>query len=218
VSARLKQMWASAHRGRMLRAILLCGAALASGIVVLGLQGLRMSRGVQAFDSEQAALQVAHAESAALRMLAGELGEREARVAALRVRGFTAEADRVGWVEAVSAAAESLRPLRFAVEVGAESTLPLPPATQAWYDERGLAAPRLAANELMLEVEGLHEGEIVALLARAREAGGAVVRVERCRLERRADMGVLGAVCTLRRFALLAPESPETAGSQGSTT
>jgi hypothetical protein len=49
------------------------------------------------------------------------------------------------------------------------------------------------------------------LIARAREGGGAQVRLERCVIERRADRMGLDAACVLRRHALLAPAAPDPA-------
>jgi hypothetical protein len=202
-------LWKSVHRARLARAAGLLGLAVTLALVLLGVESLRLARTGQAADSEAAALQAALAEAEARRALTADLGSREARVRALRARGFGAEADRVGWAETVTRAAEALRPLRFKVEVGADSVLPLPADMQAWYDARGLAAPRVVANELRLEAQGLHEEEIVALVARARESGGAVVRVEDCRISRRPDATGLDAVCRLRRLALLAAPSME---------
>lgn len=208
MSGRLQRLLASTHRAGVLRAALLLGAALVLGVAALGTEWLRLARRAEALESEQAALQVAAVESEALRNLSAGLGAREDRVRALRRRGFMAGADRVGWVESVTATVEDLRPLRYKVEVGAEVPQPLPPETQTWYDERGLAAPRLVANEMRLEVDGLQESELVMLLEQARRAGGAVVRIERCRFERRDSEGALGATCQLRRFALLPPAAP----------
>lgn len=210
MSERLRRLWNSTQRHAVLRAAGVLAAVLALGTLLLGVEWLRLAHRIQALDSEQAALSAAEVEAESRRKLVDELVAREARVRALRGRGFADEADRVAWVEAVTASVEALRPLRFKVEAGAETALPLPPSVQAWYDERGLAAPRLVANEMRLELEGLQEEEVSALLARARDAGGGVVRVERCRLERRAGEGALAANCSLRRFALLAPRPAET--------
>lgn len=209
MNARLRRMWNSPQRGRVLRAASMLGAAVLLGSMLVGAEWLRVARRAQALDSESAALDAARVEAEARQRLTGELEGREARLRQLRERGFGAAADRVAWAESVTAAVEALRPLRYKVEVGAETSLALPPTVQSWYDERGLAPPRLVANVLQLEVEGLHEAEVNALVARARTAGGAVVRVERCRLERRTQGGALGASCSLRRFALLPPLAPE---------
>lgn len=209
MSDRLRRLWNSTQRPGVLRAAGLLGLVLVLGAALVGVEWLRLARRAQALDSEQAALAAAEVEAGARGVLVGELAVREARVQALRARGFNAEADRVAWVESVTAAVEALRPQRYKVEAGAEATLPLPPSVQAWYDERGLAAPRLVANELRMELEGLHEDEIGALVKRAREAGGGVVRVERCRMDRRPGGEALASTCVLRRFALLAPRAPE---------
>lgn len=209
MNARLRRMWASPQRSRVLRAATILGGVALLGSLLVGVEWLRVARGAQTLESERAALDVARAEAGALRQLDAEFDSREARLRLLRARGFMSEADRVAWAEAVTAAVEELRPLRYKVEVGVESSLPLPPTVQSWYDERGLAVPRLVGNPLQLEVEGLHEQEIAALVERARQAGGAAVRVERCRIERRLEGGALGASCTLRRFALLPPRAPE---------
>lgn len=210
MSGRLGQLLGSTHRRRVLRAVMLLGVVAAVGAAVTAWQWVRVTRGAQALASEQAALQTAQVRIEALRALSADLGLREAVVRELRARGFMSESDRVAWVEAVRAAVELLRPVSYRVEVGAESLLPLPAQAQSWYDEHGLAAPRLVTNELLLTLEGLHEGEILTLVAKAREAGGGIVRLESCRLERRPGDGMLGATCTLRRFALLAPPAAAT--------
>lgn len=207
----LQLLWKSPHRARLARAAALLGIVLSAALGLLGLESLRLARIGQAADSEFAALQSALTEAEGRRALAADLGGREARVRGLRARGFTAEADRVAWAESVTKAAEALRPLRYKVEVGAETALPLPADVQAWYDARGLAAPRVVANELRLEAQGLHEDEIVGLVAQARATGGAVVRVEDCRISRRPDATGLDAVCRLRRLALLAAPALESA-------
>jgi hypothetical protein len=210
MSGTLALLWKSAHRARLARAAALLGLALAAVIGLVGIESLRLARLFQAADSESAALQAALAEADARRALSADLRSREAQVRALRARGFTSGADRVAWAESVMRAAEALRPLRYKVEVGADAAVPLPADAQAWYDSRGLAAPRVVANELRLEAQGLHEDEIVALVARARESGGAVVRVEGCRISRRPDATGLDAVCHLRRLALLPAAVPGT--------
>lgn len=212
--ARLSLLWASEHRARVLRVLAIVGAALLLGGVLLSWSSWRAARAAQSADSERAALQVAATEADAIRRLGAELAGREAEVRELRARGFTSPADRVAWVERVTAAARAEQPLRYKVELGADLALPVPLAVQVWYDTRGLAAPRHVANELALEVEGLHEVELQRLLARAREAGGAEVRLERCAIERRADRMGLDAHCMLRRHALLAPATGGAAAEQ----
>jgi len=203
--ARLSLLWASVHRARMLRVLVIVGAALLLSGALLSFSSWRAARAAQTADSERAALQGAAIDAEAIRMLGAELASREAEVRRLRQRGFTSPADRVAWVERVTAAARAEQPLRFKVELGADLELPVPADVQGWYDTRGLAAPRHVANELALEVEGLQEVELQRLLARARDAGGAQVRLERCVIERRADRMGLDASCLLRRHALLAP-------------
>lgn len=203
MSARLSLLWASAHRARLLRTLLLLSAALLLAGVLLSIEWLRVSRAVQAADSERAALLAAESEADALRTLTAELAARETDVRRLTARGFTAPADRVAWVEGVSAAARAEQPLRYKVELGADLPLALPAEVQSWYDARGLAAPQHVANELTVEVQGLHEDELRRLLERAMAAGGALVRLERCVIERRPDRIGLDAVCTLSRRALL---------------
>lgn len=212
--ARLSLLWASEHRARVLRALAIVGAALLLGGVLLSWSSWRAARAAQSADSERAALQVAATEADAIRRLGAELAGREAEVRELRARGFTSPADRVAWVERVTAVARAEQPLRYKIELGADLELPVPLAVQVWYDTRGLAAPRHIANELALEVEGLHEVELQRLLARAREAGGAEVRLERCAIERRADRMGLDAHCMLRRHALLAPATGGAAAEQ----
>lgn len=196
-------LWRSAHRARMARAAMLFGAALLLGLALLGLSVLRASRASFAQDTERAATEAARIEAEALAALASEREQRETAVRRLRQAGFDRRADRVAWSEAAAQAVLARRPVGYTVEVGAEISQPLPPDLQAWFDAKGLSAPRLVMSEMQLRVQGLHEVELLQVVDAALTAAGGVARVENCKLDRRPDGIGLDAQCTLRRHALL---------------
>ncbi len=190
------------QRAIVQRAAWLLGAALLLGGALVALAAWQHTRAVAARDAELLAVQQARATAEALRALRTTPGAREARVLALRRAGFTTPARRVEWAEGVTAALTRLRPLGYALEVGAERGQSLPPAVQAWFDARGVAPPPLRVTELTLSVQGLHEQELLDVLAAAHAAGAGLVRLEQCKIERRSDGIGLDASCRLRRFAL----------------
>lgn len=206
MSGALAAVLGSVYRGRLLRSLLLSILALAIGAAVV--VGMRWQYGLaqRERDAEAAALQLAQQAAQDLEALRTTLPERQARVRMLRSQGFTVAATRVDWAERVAGVVSALRPLGYAVDVGAETARALPASLHGWFDARGMAAPDFLTTDLSLQVQGLHERELLGVVAAAKTAGSGLVRLENCQIERRADGLGLDAKCRLRRYALLVSE------------
>lgn len=192
----------SVYRGRLLRSLLLWIVALAIGVAVVVGMFWQYGLAQRDRDAEVAALQLTRQAAHDLEALRTTLPERQARVRMLRSQGFTVAATRVDWAERVAGLVSALRPLGYAVDVGAETARALPAPLQEWFDARGMVAPELLTTDLSLQVQGLHERELLRVVAAAKSAGSGLVRLEHCQIERRADGMGLDAKCRLRRYAL----------------
>jgi hypothetical protein len=212
LTAALRAVLSSPHRSTLWRAAWLLVAALLCGGAMVALAAWRLSGAAAAREAESLAVQHARQQTQSFSALGPACGARAARVLALRRAGFTQPTRRVDWAERVTARVASLQPLGYAIEVGAESARSLPSALQAWFDAHGIAPVTLQQSDLTLKVQGLHEQELLAVMTAAREAGMGLVRLESCKIERRADGIGLDSDCRLRRLALLF-ESDRTAGA-----
>lgn len=217
----IKLLWGSQHR----RQVLLAGGtvlgALLLGLVLIAVSASRLAARAAQHDVEQADWAAANGTGLQLRFLRAELGKREDRVRAMRAHGFLTGADRVGWAEQVSAALAAHQPLGYGVEVGVVAHPSLPQDLQDVYNNRGISPPRIEAVDLRFTVQGLHEVELAEAVEQAVAAGGGIVRVERCKLARRADGVGMDAECDLRRYAMPAgtagnePAEPEAVPEDG---
>jgi hypothetical protein len=202
MNAILKSLWLSPHR----RQLLMC-ASILFGSTLLATAGVfwahdSRSAGLVDRDAEQAAWSLNSAAAADLQEVASALPQHESSAVRLLQDGFGAAADRVGWTESVVAALNALHPVSYVVEVGTAQQLPLPDDMLQSHAERGLQPPTFEVNDLSLKVQGLTEDELVRLLNTVVVRGGGIVRMERCRLERRADALGLDAECSLRRYSI----------------
>lgn len=119
---------------------------------------------------------------------------------ALKQRGLVGDADREGWVEQLVAVGKQQWP-----GGGTLSYTLAPPqamidaATAEAYPSASPVAP--LRHDLRIDLQNVHEDELLALLQRyAREARGSF-RVEGCHLDNPGPTG-LYAICTLRFFTL----------------
>jgi hypothetical protein len=195
-------LWASRWRHQMF----IIGGATVAALILSGVAvGWALSgRGAAAMeqDAETAAQAANTGAMAELESISAALPAHIAAAVALRDGGFTVAADRVTWVERAVALLRTLGPLGYAVEVSAASPLALPAHLQAGYSDRGVEPPAFAVNDMDLKVQGTHETELLRILEEVRQAGGGVVRVERCRIERRTDGVGIDVECRLRRYSL----------------
>jgi hypothetical protein len=202
LTAALRAALASPHSATLRRAAWLLVAALLCGGALVAFASWRLSDAAAAREAESLAVQPVRQQAQALRALGPARGPRAARVLALRRAGVTQPTRRVDWAERVTATVVSLQPLGYAIEVGAERARPLPAALQSLLDAQGVGPATLQQTDLSLKVQGLHEQELVALMVAARAASMGLVRLESCKIERRADGIGLDSDCRLRRLAL----------------
>ena len=168
--------------------------------------GVSMHRVAAAGAAEQAREQRALADARSRFQRAGDERDLLARYApryrALQVEGFVGPGQRVNWVDALRAAAEEARLPGVQYQIAAETALPLPPP----------GATGLLHSPMTLEVQLLHEADLLRFLRalQARRAG--VSLLEACTLERlgsaaeppRADVN-LRAECRLSWITAPAP-------------
>lgn len=208
-----ESLWRSSQRPAVITAGVTMGIALLSAAVLLGWSNLRLRQASMALQAEQQAVADAAQLGEELAMLGTELPRLETSSRLLQGGGFLAATDRVGWAESVASVARGLRPLAYTAAIGTTQWLPLPDAQAGWYATHGLEAPSLHATDLVLRVQGLHEGELQRLLDTAVASGGGITRIEHCEIVRRSDDVGLDTECTLRRFGLGHP--PAEAAPEG---
>jgi hypothetical protein len=209
----LGSLWRSNHRPAVIAGGVTLGIAFVTALTLLGWSNLQLRQASMALQAEQQAIADAALLHEELALLGTGLPDLEVRSRQLRARGFRDNTDRVAWAESVAAVARELRPLSYSAEIGKPQWLPLPVAQAAWYAGHNLEAPSLHATDLLLRVQGLHEGELQRLLDTALATGGGITRVEHCEMTRRSDDVGIDAECTLRRFGLGHP--PAEAGVDG---
>jgi hypothetical protein len=120
----------------------------------------------------------------------------------LQQSGFAAAADRVAWIDATVHTLDQLRPIAYAVEARVAQTQPAVDSLQQRYQQAGLDPPELERNDLLLSVQGLTEDELAAAIEQIGARASGIVRVEHCKLDRRADGVGVDADCTLARYRL----------------
>lgn len=201
----LGSLWRSDQRPAVIAAGATLGVAIVAALALLGWSNAHLRQASMALQAEQQAVADAALMTEEIALLDTELPRLEERSRALRAGNFLESTDRVGWAESVGSVARGLRPLSYSAAIGTPQWLPLPVAQAAWYAGHGLEAPSLHATELLLRVQGLHEGELQRLLDAALAAGGGVTRIEHCELVRRSDDVGLDTECTLRRYGMGKP-------------
>ncbi len=205
----LGKLWRSSHRPAVATAGMVLGISLLTAIVLLGWTTARLHEARNLLESEQQAQASAEFIGQELQVLQADLPRREARTRALQAGGMMLPADRVAWAEAIAAAASALRPLTYSAAIDTPQWLPLPDSVSAWYGARGQESPSLRVTDLALQVNGLHEDELLGLLHHALSAAGGIARIEHCDLNRRGDGVGIDASCRLRRFGIGTPTPEE---------
>jgi len=200
--ARYTLLWHSVHRRQLVVSSSLVLASLVAGITLLMASCSHLDNTIAERDAEDAGLTATSMAAEDLARMNADLARRESRTRALKASRFNGPADRVGWAESVDAAVRALHPLTYTAEVSTVDRTPLPDAILEWYGSRGLEPPLFTTVGLNLLVSGLQEDELVDLLKAARQQGGGVTRIERCKLTRRADNLGIDADCMLRRYGV----------------
>ncbi len=135
------------------------------------------------------------------------------RFRSLKQQGLVGAADREGWVEQLAASRTSLNAgtalvytLHAPRTQAAAAAADLPIAAQATADPPLANADAAMVHDLDFELDGAHEGELLALLQDYKAKVRGSFRVQTCRLGSPTPTGLL-AQCTLRFFNL--PETPK---------
>lgn len=146
-----------------------------------------------------AALAQAEDELAQARQSQSELQGNLARYRALADSGFVGEGDRLAWTEALVAAQRELGLPELQFELAARQPLVEAPAAAPVF---GPSAPAPMhgpqAHDLRFAIAGIHEGELLALIAAVQARRLGHFRVEDCRLRRSEPDRGLDVDCTLR--------------------
>jgi hypothetical protein len=198
----LAALWGSGHRRRLIAptAALALAVMLTAGMIVWAVT-LRATTRLE-HESQTAAWAANSAVAEEISSTAASLPEHLDKASTLRASGFAVAADRVVWVERTLKLLRHMQPLAYSVVAEPAQTQALPEPLQAWYSERSLETPQFEVNDLVIQAQGMVEDELLQVLNEAVAAGGAVVRIEHCKLTRRADDTGIDAECRLRRYSL----------------
>lgn len=146
-----------------------------------------------------AVLAQADDELAQARASQGELDATLTRYRALADNGFIGEGDRLAWTEALVAAQRELGLPELQFELAARQPLAdAPAATPAFGPPAPAPAHGPQAHDLRFAIAGIHEDELLALIAAVRARGIGHFRVDDCRLRRSEPDRGLDVDCTLR--------------------
>jgi hypothetical protein len=206
----LAALLSSGHRRQLITptAVLALAVMLTAGMIIWAVT-LRATTRLE-HESQTAAWDANSAVAEEISSTAASLPEQLNKASALRASGFAAAADRVVWVERTLTLLRRIQPPTYSVVAEPALAQALPEALQTWYSERSLEAPQFEVNDLVIQTQGMVEAELLQVLKEAVIAGGAVVRLEHCKLTRRADNSGIDAECRLRRYSLkkVPAESP----------
>jgi uncharacterized protein YcfL len=198
----VQSLWNSRYQPNVLVAAATVGAALLVALALILWSFAHVRRTANALQSQQEALASSEQETQSLLALQADLSQREIRTRALLAKRVNGSADRVTWIEAVSASIDQVHPIGYSMEAGVATYGDLPDALRSWYDERGLTPPQFESINLTLKIQGVHEDELLGIVRAAERSGGGIVRTEHCKLLRRIDNIGLDVECTLRRYAV----------------
>lgn len=146
-----------------------------------------------------AALAQAEDELGQVRQSQAELQASLARYRALADSGFVGEGDRLAWTEALVAAQRGLGLPELQFELAARRPLTdAPAALPAFGPPAAAPAHGPQAHDLRFAIAGIHEDELLALIAAVQARRVGHFRVEDCRLRRSQPDRGLDVDCTLR--------------------
>jgi hypothetical protein len=198
----LQVLLQSRCRREVLRAAALLGACLLAAVVAVLLATTSRTRALDENMEEQGAAAAAAQTGTTGADVEAALPKLIAETARLQTAGFDRPADRVAWVDTAVRALDRLHPVAYTVEADVAEVQPAGGRLQQRYEEAGLEPPQLERNDMQLRVQGLQEDELLGVIEQVVAQGGGVVRVEHCKLDRRADGVGLDAQCRLARYSL----------------
>ncbi|QDX82757.1 hypothetical protein B9N43_16865 [Denitratisoma sp. DHT3] len=189
---------AIARRAR--RPLLVLATVLAGAVLLAAGSALLRGRLAETLANRKLVLSTLQSELAQRQLDLNNIQLHIEQFRALKQRGLVGEADREGWVEQLVAVGKQLWP-----DGGTLSYTLEPPqaltdaATAEAYSSASSVAP--LRHDLRIDLQNVHEDELLTLLQRyAREVKGSF-RVEGCHLDNPGPTG-LYASCTLRFFTL----------------
>lgn len=186
--------------------LMLALALIALGGAALGWARWDLAEQTRQRNEAQAALDALQAESdqlgASLQMLEDNIG----RFRALQREGFVGSGDRIAWTEALMRVRDALQLPDTAFELAPQQMLE--PSLGAVELIGETAPPEVSgplAHDLRIQIRGLHEGELLALLDRLQAERVGHFRAQTCELTRDAQIDGLMLDCTLRFITYLPP-------------
>lgn len=195
--------WARGPAAACLGALLL-GLALVGGSA--GLRGQMAAR----LEREQARLAQATGRLEGLGRERRELREHRPLHVALGERGWLGQESRADWIETLRRSAEALRLPRLGYRLEARAPAASVPASVT-------GSARLFESPMLLELELLHEGELLSLLERLQREARGLHSVSSCEIERappgRPAAPRLIARCALAWWTLEAGATPLAEGA-----
>ncbi len=202
MTAELQVLLQSRCRREVLRAAALLGACILVALAAVLFATSSRARADNENMEEQGLAAAAAQTGTTGADVAAALPQLVAETGRLQKAGFDKPVDRVAWVDTAVRALDRLHPVAYTVEADVARIQPAGGRLQQRYEEAGLEAPQLERNDLLLRVQGLQEDELLGVIEQVVAAGGGVVRVEHCKLGRRADGAGLDAECRLGRYSL----------------
>ncbi len=202
MTAPLQALLQSRCRKQVLRAAAVLGACVLLALVAVLLATTARTRAQNRNMEEQGIAAAELQTGAAGTVAAATLPDLVAETSRLQEAGFEHPADRVAWVDAAVRILEALHPVAYTVEAAVPQLQPAGGRLQQRYEEAGLEPPQLERIDLLLRTQGLQEDELLKVIEQVTADGGGVVRIEQCKLARRADGVGLDAECRLGRYSL----------------
>jgi len=161
--------------------------------------------GEKTFKEVAAARQDIQTRLARARIEEQELRDKIGRFQALKARGYIGPEQRLDWIEAIARIKAARRIFKLAYEFAPQRPVDaaiLPGGASAGGFE-------IMSSQMRLQVELLHEGELLAFLADLRDTVQALIQVRSCAMERiapstanRGNNAQLKAECTLEWITL----------------
>ncbi|MCK7592843.1 hypothetical protein [Pseudomarimonas salicorniae] len=189
---------------------------IAAAMLVVGAAALLVARadiGDEQRSRSEAEAQLAalQGESAGLEESLAMLEGNVERYRSLERGGFIGGGDRIAWTEALLRVQQRLGLPETSFELAPQQMLE-PPMTDPSLppvDGQTAAASGPLAHDLRIQIQRVHEGEVLALLAQLKAEQVGFFRVQRCKMERDPRGIGLALDCTLRWVTYLPPPAPE---------
>lgn len=187
--------------------LILAAALIAAGAAALALARWDRAQQTQQRDQAHAQRDALQAESDELSASLTLLEDNIDRFRVLQRDGYFGAGDRIAWTEALMRVRERLQLPDVAFELAPQQMLE--PPTGGDFDlvdsERVVVASGPLGHDLRIQMRGLHEAELLALLDGLEAERVGHFRPQNCELKREAQIDGLQLDCTLRFVTYLPP-------------